>query len=56
MKVELTKELKIELLESLKRGYLDTEKLDELTGVNKNLNIDIDEEKLKQIEKILYPD
>ncbi len=55
MKVKLTKALKVELLEALKQGFLDTDKFDVLIG-RESEPIDIDEEKLKQIEKILYPD
>ncbi len=55
MKIELTKELKAELLRTLKQGFLDTDKLDALTGRNSGVP-EIDEEKLNKIEKILYPD
>ncbi len=54
MKVALTKELKILFLKALKEGFIETDKLDAL--LNKNISIEIDEDKLEQIEKILYPD
>ncbi len=55
MKVRLTKELKVELLQALRQGYLDTDNIDKLTG-KPSAHVEIDEDKLEQIEKILYPD
>ncbi len=53
-RIALTKEMKVLFLRALKDGFIEVNKLDVL--LNRNSAIEIDEDKLKQIEQILYPD